>query len=265
MKNKYPFDPALKHHLIIAFCIAIWIFVFLYFTEPFDVNELNNNEKLTYLPGYGFIGGLLYLLSLPFQYFIYKKNKANWYVTTELLLLSFFTLFSIVLIRLFYMQFVVHWHPNAHDLYYHIKSIILPALLTILPIIVIGRFAFGKYHEKKLEDQKIEIKGEGNYESLNLHLNNLIAVQSSDNYIEVFYISNNTLKKSLIRNKLSVIADSFPELLRTHRSYIINPYHFQQWKTEKGRHSLLLSNAIEVPISKTYLEVTKTTLNFATT
>ena len=29
-------------------------------------------------------------------------------------------------------------------------------MLTILPIIVIGRFAFGKYKEKKLEEQKIE-------------------------------------------------------------------------------------------------------------
>lgn len=118
--------------------------------------------------------------------------------------------------------------------------------------------------KKKLEDTKIEIKGEGNYESLKLHLNDLIAVQSSDNYIEVFYISGSILKKSLIRNKLSKIETTFSELQRTHRSYIINPYHFQSWKTEKGKHFLVLSHNIEVPISKTYLEAIKSTLNFTT-
>ncbi|WP_299248076.1 LytTR family transcriptional regulator DNA-binding domain-containing protein [uncultured Lacinutrix sp.] len=264
MKLKYPFDSSIKHHLLIALGLALWVFVFLYFTEPFDVNELNGTEKLVYLPGYGLVAALLYIGTLPFQYWIYKKNKNVWTFSSELLFIFFFIITAIVIIRLFYLQFVVDWHPNAHSLFYHIKSIILPAMFTILPIVVICRFGFGKYKQKKLEDQKIEIKGEGNYESLRLLLNDLICLQSSDNYIEIFYLSNNTLKKSLIRNKLSVIAESFPELLRTHRSYIVNPYHFEQWKTEKGKHSLLLSNAIEAPISKTYLEATKVVLNFTT-
>ena len=265
MKIKYPFDSSIKHHFLIALGLAIWIFVFLYFTEPLDVSEFGATEKLIYLPGYGLLGAVLYILSLPFQYWVYKRNNEVWTISSELLFIFFFIITAIVVIRLFYLHFVVDWHPNAYDLSYHIQSIILPAMLTILPIVIICRFGFGKYKQKKLEDQKIEIKGEGNYESLRLLLNDLICVKSSDNYIEVFYLSNNTLKKSLIRNKLSVIEESFPELLRTHRSYIINPYHFEQWKTEKGKHSLLLSHAIEVPISKTYLEATKTTLNFTTT
>ena len=137
-------------------------------------------------------------------------------------------------------------------------------MLTILPIVIIGRFAFGKYKEKKLEEQKIEIQGEGNYESLRLQLHDLISIQSSDNYIEVFYLNGNSLKKTLIRNKLSVIDESFPELLRTHRSFIVNPFHFQSWKTEKGKHFLCLSHQLEVPISKTYLDLVKAELNFAT-
>ena len=115
-----------------------------------------------------------------------------------------------------------------------------------------------------MEEQKIEIQGEGNYESLRLQLNELISIQSSDNYVEVFYLNGPNLKKTLIRNKLSVIDESFPELLRTHRSFIINPFHFQSWKTEKGKHFLSLTYDIEVPISKTYLELVKEALNFTT-
>lgn len=133
-------------------------------------------------------------------------------------------------------------HPNSYSLWYFVSAIIFPAMLTILPVLLIGRFAFGKFKEKKIDQQRIEIKGEGNYESLRLLDHDLIAIQSSDNYIEVFYLNGNELKKTLIRNKLSVIAKSFPDLLRTHRSYIINPIHYQSWKTERGKHTIKLSH-----------------------
>jgi DNA-binding LytR/AlgR family response regulator len=153
---------------------------------------------------------------------------------------------------------------NPYGFWFMLKSIYLPAIATILPIVVIGRYAFGKYKQKKIEDQKIEIKGQGNYEGLRLLINDLISIQSSDNYIEVFYISGNTLKKTLIRNKLSNIDDAFSELIRTHRSFLINPFHFQTWKSEKGKHHIILSYNIQVPISKTYQEAVKAALNFAT-
>ncbi|WCO03218.1 LytTR family DNA-binding domain-containing protein [Psychroserpens ponticola] len=264
MSKTYPFDPSIKHHLLIALGLCVWIFVFLYFTEPLDVNEFENTEKLIYLPLYGLIGALLYVMVLPFQMWLLKKSNAKWKLSKELLVLGLFIVFAIFGLRLFYLHFIVEWHPNAYTFWYHLKSIIFPAMLTILPIVIIGRFAFGKYKEKKLEEQKIEIQGEGNYESLRLQLNELICIQSSDNYIEVFYFNGANLKKTLIRNKLSVIDESFPELLRTHRSFIINPFHFQSWKTEKGKHFLLLAYDIEVPISKTYLDNVKAQLNSAT-
>ncbi|WP_298901820.1 LytTR family transcriptional regulator DNA-binding domain-containing protein [uncultured Psychroserpens sp.] len=264
MNTKYPFDPSIKHHIIIALGLALWIFVFLYFTEPLDVNEFGDKEKLIYLPIYGGIGAFLYSLVLPFQYWLYKKEKFVWKRSSEVLLLAIFITISIAILRFFYLHFIVEWHPNAYDFWYHLKAIMLPAILTILPIVIIGRYAFGKYKDKKLEEQKIEIKGEGHYESLRLQLNDLISIQSSDNYIEVFYSSGNVLKKTLIRNKLFVVEKSFPELLRTHRSFIVNPFHFQSWKTEKSKHYLELSFQIEVPVSKTYLAHVKSQLNFTT-
>jgi len=264
VQKKYPFDPSIKHHFLIALGLALWIFVFLYFTEPLDVNEFGDTEKLIYLPIYGLIGALLYITVLPLQIWLFKSSESKWTLLNELIILLVFIVITIAVLRLFYLHFIVEWHPNAYTFWYHLKAIMLPAIFTIIPIVIIGRFAFGKYKDKKLEEQKIEIQGEGNYESLRLQLNDLISIQSSDNYIEVFYLNGNELKKTLIRNKLSVIAESFPELLRTHRSYIINPYHFQSWNIEKGKHIISLSHAIEVPISKTYIENVKHELNFTT-
>lgn len=264
MNRNYPFDPLLKHHLLIALLLAVWIFVFLYFTEPLDVNEFGDQEKLIYLPIYGLLGSLLYITHLPVQYWLYKRHQNSWRISSELVWLLIFIAVSIVVLRLYYLQFIVEWNPNAYSFWYHLRAIIFPAILTILPIILIGRFALGKYHEKQVEDKKIELKGEGNYEGLRLQLNDIISIQSSDNYIEVQYLSGTNLKKTLIRTKLSIIDEEFETLLRTHRSHLINPFHFRQWKTENGKHFLILNYDITVPISKTYLNNIKASINSTT-
>ncbi|MDY8138884.1 LytTR family DNA-binding domain-containing protein [Aquimarina sp. 2201CG5-10] len=264
MPKEYPFDPSFKHHFLVALGLALWIFVFLYFTEPLDVNEFGNTEKLIYLPFYGIVGAFGYLLMLPLQQLIYKHNNRSWYISSELIFILLVVSLSFVLSRVVYLHIIMAREPNPYTLPYYITNIYLPAVSTILPIILIGRWSLGKYKSKKLEDQKIEIKGEGNYENLRLLFNDIICIQSSDNYIEVSFLQNNSLKKQLIRNKLSSIAGELPQLLQVHRSYLINPYHFVQWKPEKGKLNLILEQAIEVPVSKTYQETVKATFNFTT-
>jgi hypothetical protein len=264
LNKKYPFDPSLKNHFLIAIGLLIWIFIFLYFTEPLDVNRLNNNDKFIFLVGYGIVGGISYLLFLPFQYLIYNRKNKTWTILSEILFILTLSISLITIARLYYLYVIMANDRNPYELWYMLKSIFFPAVLTILPIIIFGRFAFGKYKNKKTEEQKIEIKGEGNYEGLRLFINDIISIQSSDNYIEVFYLSGNELKKTLIRNKLSVIDDEFPQLLRTHRSYLINPFHFEQWKTEKGKLFVLLFHHIEVPVSRTYQNQVKSILNSTT-
>lgn len=265
LSKKYPFDPSIKNHFIVALGLAIWVFIFLFFTEPLDVHELNGTEKVYFLLGYATISGICYLLFLPFQYYILKKQKGSWSLLSELIFLLVLTIFTIVFARLFYLYVVMANESNPYELWYMLKSIFFPAMLTILPIIIIGRFAFGKYKNKQTEAKKIEIKGEGNYEGLRLFFNDIICIQSSDNYVEVFYLNGKELKKTLIRNKLSVIADEFPTLLRTHRSHLINPYHFSQWKTEKGKLFIIVFHHITVPVSRTYQNDVKTVLNSTTT
>ena len=262
--KKYPFDASIRHHLLLGLALALWIFVFLYFTEPLDVNEFNNYEKLIYLPVYGLIGALCYVIMLPLQNYLYKRLEKQWSLKEEVLFNLAFIVFAFVLARTYYIHVIVYGESNPYSLWYYTTSIFLPAIVTILPIVLIGRWALGKYKNKRLEDAKIEIQGEGNYESLRLVFNDLICVQSSDNYVEVSFLDNNTLKKQLIRNKLSVIETSFPELLRTHRSFLINPYHFQSWKTENGKLGVIASNDIFIPISKTYAPAVKMALNSTT-
>ena len=154
--------------------------------------------------------------------------------------------------------------PYAYTISYFATGIYLPAALTVFPIVAIGRWSFGKYKEKRLENDKIEIKGTGNYESLRLQLNDLICIQSSDNYVEVTFNEGGNLKTQLIRNKLTAVEEQRPELIRTHRSFLINAYHFRQWKTGNRKVNVMLTGDIEVPVSKTYQAAVETAVNSTT-
>lgn len=264
LKIKYPFDPSVKSHLTIALGLAIWIFIFLYFTEPMDTNEFSEKEKLIYLPAYSILGALLYSISLFFQSLLYKKGKNRWFLFSEINFLLIFITLSIIGLRVFYLYVVMTNIPNPYSFTYHLKEIILPSIFTVLPIIIVLRFGYGKYREKKIEDKKIIIKGQGQYESLRLNFNELIYIKSSDNYIEVFYKDGNQFRTSLIRNKISNILDSFPNLLRTHRSYIVNPAHIIQYILKDRKHILKLSFNQEIPVSKSYQEKFKNILKLTT-
>ena len=264
MKKKYPFDSSLKNHFIIAFGLSIWIFLFLYFTEPLDVHEFGDKEKLIFLPIYGLIGGVSYVIFLPLQLYLYRNNKKKWNISSEILFLVLYSFATSCFARIFYLYVIMADEQNPYSLGYFITDILFPAITIILPILIIGRFSFGKYKEKKVEQSKIEIKGEGTYEGLRILVNDLIYIQSSDNYIEVIYLSGSSIKKTLIRNKLSVIDAEFNELIRTHRSYIINPFHFLQWKSEKGKLFVELTHNHFIPVSNTFKNTVKSRINSTT-
>ncbi len=238
--------------------------MFLYFTEPLDVSEFTVQEKLLYMPVYGLFTAVCYLLTLPFQSWRFKKNESKWSIASELIHFLFLTVLGFVVTRSVYFYIVMDQHPNAYSIAYFATAIYLPGILTVFPIIAVGRWSFGKYKDKKSEDQKIEINGTGNFESLRLLLNDLICIQSSDNYVEITYKEDGHLKKQLIRNKLADVEISRPELIRTHRSFLINPYHFKQWKTGNRKVNVVLSSDIEVPVSKTFQSVVEQAVNSTT-
>jgi len=264
LKNAYPFDPSFIRHAIIAAGLTGWIFLFLFFTEPLDVSEFLDGEKLVYAGAYGLVGGLCYVLFYPIQGALYRYLRQQWTLGAELVFICCFSLFGAIAARLFYLYVIVPGEPYPYTLGYFMTSIILPALSTILPIVIVGRFAIGKYYEKKRAHQKIEISGEGSYENLHLHADELLYIQSSDNYVEVFFLAGKELKKTLIRNRISTLAQSLPELMQVHRSYLVNPFHMQQLKMVQGKPILLLNHHEKVPVSKTYLAAVKSHFNSTT-
>ena len=90
--------------------------------------------------------------------------------------------------------------------------------------------------------------GENKRDVLRINLSDLVCVSSADNYVEVSYLIGGKLHKKLLRVTLKNIHPQVPSLLKTHRSFLINPSHFKDWKNANTIHL----SQIEVPVSKNY-------------
>lgn len=95
-------------------------------------------------------------------------------------------------------------------------------------------------------------------------MDDLIYIQSSNNYIEVYHLINNEIKNTVIRTNLSKVEEAHSELLKIHRSYLINAAHYKEWKVEKGKHFIVLFPNEKLPVSKTNLQGVKNALGFTT-
>ena len=96
--------------------------------------------------------------------------------------------------------------------------------------------------------ENFKILGKGKFNQIKLKFSDLIYVKGADNYVEVHYLENQSLKQKLIRCTIKEIKKEVPELIQTHRSYLMNPTHFISWK---NRNNISLT-MVQITVSETY-------------
>lgn len=249
MEKIYPLHKNMNTHLWITVALSVWVYLFLFFSEPFDINRFTKEEKLFLLPFYGIIAGLSYLFPLYYQ----KKvlgNENSWKIKNELLFLVIAIFLGWVFNYIFYKILVAENEPGTYNIFHYLRWIYAPALLIILPFIIITRYIFAKLFEQKIIERKITIKGKGQHDFIQLKFDNLLFIQSSDNYIDIHYLEETSIHKKVIRGTITEIANNFPELLKIHRSFLINPSHFKQFKTENKKWYIDIGFGFLLPISR---------------
>lgn len=263
MKSHYPIHKEIKNHLWVAAGLTVWIFVFLYLSEPFDIHRFTAAEKWILLPLYGLIEGICYAIPLVYQAQILAK-KRRWFLANEIFFLIQVIVLGALFNYLFYKNVVVFGEEGIYSFSDYERLVYLPGLAIILPFVIICRLIIGKLSQKiQLQDQ-ITIQGKGSYDFIHLNFGELLYVKSADNYVEIHFIENNTLQKKLIRGTLSDIQDSFPSLLKTHRSFLINPIHFKQFITVEKKLLLDLGFESRIPVSRNLQSEIKNKLQLTT-
>lgn len=255
-----------KHHLIIAGVISWWIWVFLFFTEPLDVRELSYHEKLQFLFGYALMLFISYSLTIPFQHILYARLGKKWNAWAELLTLLVLSGLMYSISYAFYRLVVVPNEPNPHTAVFFFTNRFMPVFAVVVPILWMVRWVVGIANIHKDDsivqnetwvlpaDFFITLQGVNQKEVLKIKPQQLIYLEAADNYVKINYLMNGKIEQVLFRNKLSLYEKSFLFLIKTHRSYLVNPDFFLRLKQE-GRRTFVLLNVeeIEVPVSKNFL------------
>lgn len=92
---------------------------------------------------------------------------------------------------------------------------------------------------------------------LSIKREDLIMIESADNYICVWYLNNTNVKKCMIRNTLKRVASQLEDtsIQRCHRSYMINTDLIKVLRRDKDGIFIEfgIEGVFDIPISRTYL------------
>lgn len=282
---------------IAAFLVFVYAFAigFIFLVNPFNVKSWldwkdTDDYVITVLSVVG-IGFLVLLASRSLMYILRNKVILNFkgfliWVAGELAVLS-----------AFYTLFAHEYDPNYigqgyFDIFPRIFMYI--SLLLLVPYIISWMYVALKVKRDVEDDAVVSTKATENEDTksdmsksisetelllkeqpetkhnivnfsddkgqlkLSVDIDNLLYVESADNYVNIYYSNKGKFSRFMLRSTLKSIEDTFSEcdLVRCHRSYVVNFNKVKVLRKEKSGLFIDLdfANSPEIPVSKTYAE-----------
>ena len=112
--------------------------------------------------------------------------------------------------------------------------------------------------ETVLQKAYVQILDEKGEMRISIRRENLVMIESADNYVCVHYVNDQKVKKTMVRNTLNRVAEHLQgtRIVRCHRSYMINLDHAQVLHRDKEGIfiELGITGLPNIPISRTYAD-----------
>ncbi|MBQ5644150.1 MAG: LytTR family transcriptional regulator, partial [Bacteroidaceae bacterium] len=268
---------AKRNQIIMVLFVSIFAVVFINVFKPFgsgkwmiDEKEIASTKYLLWSTILVFIGMTVVAISRVIMY-NYSRNprhsitylKYAIWVFIELLLLSgAFTVLALIVSK--------NLNLTSNDPLEIYKAAMQNTFFIIgIPyFICIFYFSYQERSAKLKElmnenigfksSNLISIRDSRGVLQLSVAKENLLYIESADNYICIWYKKNDTLKKQLMHITMKDVSEQLAEtsVVRCHRSYMINLDLVKVMRREKGNLFLELgeTGVREIPISKTYGE-----------
>lgn len=266
------FVSFLKEDLGLYLSISFGVFLFILFFEPFSLEAFDFNNRLLFVAGIAAIVFIIMsLVRVAIPWFIHKYDATR----LEQVLPPFLNSLIIYLFSLASIVLYLHYLGSVEISFYLVFKIALiclalPVSLRLFDLIKDLRQEVDRLKgEKEIAQQKaeeyrddylnkpLEFTAEQGAESLTLHLEDVIAIRSADNYVEIIYTENGVLKKHLIRNtlkKIELLLKPYAIFVRTHRTSIVNSHFISKLERQGYNYTLKIKGLEEtIPVSRQYL------------
>lgn len=122
-----------------------------------------------------------------------------------------------------------------------------------------------KYESEQETDVLIDLKDENDQIESQINLNNILALESNNQYVLIYSIEADEIKKVLIRTRLKKLLGELEgtPILQCHRSYAVNLLNVAHLENQNRKSFLVLNtpNEMEIPVSKSYFQSIRETIN----
>ena len=252
-------------YLILATALFALVFINLY--KPFSSENWYHVSEFKFFIFSSLIiltGVLVVVISRIIMYYVGKKKD----ITVGSYAL--WIILEIFFMSLFYTIYTVYLNPERDYLGVFKESAINTALVLLLPYSIIHLYF--SYKESKIRLKRIEEGQTDNIHSqkvysfydeknelrLSVNKENLLYIESADNYVYIWYLTKEVLTKFILRNSMKAIEEQLTDtnVLRCHRSYIVNFDKINIIRRQKdGIYvEFEIKEIPDIPISKKYSE-----------
>lgn len=274
LNQPYIFNNNFKHSVKTIILVSMaYMLIVLYF-QPFGVNFLKSTSDGYFVLGTGIFTAITFFVNTQVLPGIFPKtfDSNKWTVKKEIIqniCMFIFLSFSFGLLAyLFNIALVDYSLP-----------LFLTGALALLPIILFNLSNYNNSLKVKMvhvfdsgkqwlaEDKKLVVKhvnfiSETGKESMQFDPDKLLLLKSCGNYVEIYFVVDQKVRKSLLRQTLSNLENlltDYPNFVRAHRCCLINFTHFSKMTNLSGSYSLQLNGLdIDIPIARGKVNLLKT-------
>lgn len=246
---------------------ALFALIFINIYSPFGLTvwyKVTKWELLAYSSMVILIGVLVVAISRLLMFVFYKNRQLTY------LQFSLWIFFEVLIMSLFYALFEKIALQDKRFILDILKiTTINTTLVLLLPYSVFWLYYSWKDKKDQLEQithgnvtidsyKMIAFYDEKGVLRLSLKTENLLYIEASDNYVNIYYLNKDKITRFLLRNSLKSMEQLFKgtDIIRCHRSYMVNFKKVRVIRKEKdGLHlELDLEQILDLPVSKTYSE-----------
>ncbi|SED22546.1 LytTr DNA-binding domain-containing protein [Tenacibaculum sp. MAR_2009_124] len=258
LSQAYPFYYQGKELRSITVLLFLMTLLFGYFFEPFEVYQPEHKM------GYFWIT-LIHSCTPVFIVFVFlslktsQSSKENWTIKKEILLIAFFLLF--VGVVQFLIRDIIYDNPNNWSLRYFYEEIRNTFLVGILFAFILVPINYHRLNTKNSRNAyafntsktitSISNKNPSHINELGIDPQTILYAKADGNYIELFLSDGDKILKRLTMKSLENILKSYPNYIKTHRSYIVNINQIDTVTGNAQGYKLQLKNCSNIiPVSR---------------
>lgn len=267
----YPCEVSRKGKAGLTIGISLFVFLFLFSFTPFGLNQYSIAERLCICFGYGLTCAAAMIINFYGLMPVFPGlfDESTWTVGRQLIWTGWI-LFSISLLNSIYSAGIGIISFSFYYLLISTLQVLLVGIFPVAAVVLLDYLRLYQKHARKAEkldyhlsqrythdNSNLILVSENDNERLQLRTDELLYITSADNYVAVNYRLNDTIKKTLLRGTLKKIDQQLhhPDILRCHRSYIVNLTQLVSI-TGNARGYLLRLRGIDsgIPVSRTYAD-----------